>query len=96
MRSGLACAQARPASKARSFRAMMSSPFLAKRFRRPARMCCGARLNHPAIRPRTTVFFAFSDPAVSLAIASIATDTTSAGFTPDSGIWSGATRVLES
>ena len=93
---GLAWAQANPASKARSLRATISSPFFANRFRRPARTVSGARPNHPAISPSTTVFLALSVPAVSFAIASIPTATTSAGFTPATGIASGATFVFES
>ena len=80
-RSGCASANAIPAANARSLAATSSALFLMNRFRRPETMLSRARPHHPAIRPRTMVFFAFSVPACSLAIASIGTAMASAGCT---------------
>ena len=91
--SGCSAACHRPAEKARSFPAITSGPFLASLPRRPARIASGAMPNQPASRPSTTVFFAFSVPAASRAIAPMGTASASAGTMPARGTRSGATPV---
>ncbi len=60
----------------------------------PARMASRGDPNQQASKPSTTVFFALSVPAVRLAMSKMGTASASAGVTPLTGIFSGATPDL--